>query len=89
MDHAALEYPVDAKALEQGDTIYMTVADSAGNMVSLTQPLGAWFGSGVVGAGVAVAAELAAAPPVEVTVTGMVTGVTTTSARLLRLTSVA
>jgi gamma-glutamyltranspeptidase/glutathione hydrolase len=46
-DRAALEYPVDAKALEQGDTIYMTVADSAGNMVSLIQSNYRGMGSGM------------------------------------------
>lgn len=44
---AALEYPTDPKALEQGDTIYMTVADSAGNMVSLIQSNYRGMGSGM------------------------------------------
>jgi gamma-glutamyltranspeptidase/glutathione hydrolase len=43
---AALEYPVD-KALEHGDTIYMTVADAAGNMVSLIQSNYRGMGSGM------------------------------------------
>jgi gamma-glutamyltranspeptidase/glutathione hydrolase len=46
-DQAAREYPVDARALEQGDTIYMTVADSAGNMVSLIQSNYRGMGSGM------------------------------------------
>ena len=46
MDRAALEYPVD-KALEHGDTIYMTVADAAGNMVSLIQSNYRGMGSGM------------------------------------------
>jgi gamma-glutamyltranspeptidase / glutathione hydrolase len=44
---AALEYPTDAQALEQGDTIYMTVADAAGNMVSLIQSNYRGMGSGM------------------------------------------
>jgi gamma-glutamyltranspeptidase / glutathione hydrolase len=44
---AALEYPVDARALDQSDTIYMTVADSAGNMVSLIQSNYRGMGSGM------------------------------------------
>ncbi len=39
-------------ALEDGDTIYMTVADSEGNMVSLIQSNYAGFGSGMVPDGV-------------------------------------
>jgi gamma-glutamyltranspeptidase/glutathione hydrolase len=50
-DRAAREYPVDAKALEQGDTIYMTVADSAGNMVSLIQSNYRGMGSGMTPTG--------------------------------------
>jgi gamma-glutamyltranspeptidase/glutathione hydrolase len=46
-DQAALEYPVDEKALEQGDTIYMSVADEAGNMVSLIQSNYRGMGSGM------------------------------------------
>jgi gamma-glutamyltranspeptidase/glutathione hydrolase len=46
-DKAALEYPVDPRALEQGDTIYMTVADAAGNMVSLIQSNYRGMGSGM------------------------------------------
>jgi gamma-glutamyltranspeptidase/glutathione hydrolase len=44
---AALEYPVDAKALDQSDTIYMTVADSVGNMISLIQSNYRGMGSGM------------------------------------------
>jgi gamma-glutamyltranspeptidase/glutathione hydrolase len=44
---AALEYPADPKALEQGDTIYLTVADAAGNMVSLIQSNYRGMGSGM------------------------------------------
>jgi gamma-glutamyltranspeptidase/glutathione hydrolase len=46
-DKAALEYPTDPQALEQGDTIYMTVADAAGNMVSLIQSNYRGMGSGM------------------------------------------
>ncbi|HEV7609388.1 MAG TPA: gamma-glutamyltransferase [Steroidobacteraceae bacterium] len=51
MDKAALEYPDDPRALEQGDTIYMTVADSAGNMVSLIQSNYRGMGSGMTPTG--------------------------------------
>jgi gamma-glutamyltranspeptidase/glutathione hydrolase len=44
---AALEYPVDNKAIDQSDTIYMTVADSAGNMISLIQSNYRGMGSGM------------------------------------------
>ena len=47
LDKAALEYPVDNKALDHGDTIYMTVADAAGNMVSLIQSNYRGMGSGM------------------------------------------
>jgi gamma-glutamyltranspeptidase/glutathione hydrolase len=46
-DKAALEYPLDPRALEQGDTIYMTVADAAGNMISLIQSNYRGMGSGM------------------------------------------
>ncbi len=46
-DRAALEYPVDDKSLEHGDTIYMSVADEAGNMVSLIQSNYRGMGSGM------------------------------------------
>jgi gamma-glutamyltranspeptidase/glutathione hydrolase len=44
---AAKEYPADPEALERGDTIYLTVADSAGNMVSLIQSNYRGMGSGM------------------------------------------
>jgi len=44
---AALEYPVDNKAIDQSDTIYLTVADEAGNMVSLIQSNYRGMGSGM------------------------------------------
>src|SRR4029079_14499012 len=44
---AALEYPTDPAALQQGDTIYMTVADAAGNMISLIQSNYRGMGSGM------------------------------------------
>jgi gamma-glutamyltranspeptidase/glutathione hydrolase len=47
LDKAALQYPTDPKALEQGDTIYLTVADAAGNMVSLIQSNYRGMGSGM------------------------------------------
>jgi gamma-glutamyltranspeptidase/glutathione hydrolase len=47
MDKAALEYPADPKALDQADTIYMSVADEAGNMVSLIQSNYRGMGSGM------------------------------------------
>jgi gamma-glutamyltranspeptidase/glutathione hydrolase len=44
---SALEYPTDPAALEHGDTIYMTVADAAGNMISLIQSNYRGMGSGM------------------------------------------
>jgi gamma-glutamyltranspeptidase/glutathione hydrolase len=44
---AAKEYRTDPEALEQGDTIYLTVADAAGNMVSLIQSNYRGMGSGM------------------------------------------
>lgn len=54
-DHsmAVVPPPADAPAPpkpEKSNTTHLTVADAAGNMVSLTQTLGAWYGSGVVAA---------------------------------------
>jgi gamma-glutamyltranspeptidase/glutathione hydrolase len=48
---AAAEYPVDTKALDQSDTIYLTVADAAGNMVSLIQSNYRGMGSGMTPTG--------------------------------------
>jgi gamma-glutamyltranspeptidase/glutathione hydrolase len=48
---AATQYPVDTKALDQSDTIYMTVADAAGNMVSLIQSNYRGMGSGMTPTG--------------------------------------
>ena len=43
--------PADpASQPDKANTTHLCVADAAGNMVSLTQTLGAWFGSGVVAA---------------------------------------
>jgi gamma-glutamyltranspeptidase/glutathione hydrolase len=50
-DRAAPEYPADTKALDQSDTIYMTVADAAGNMVSLIQSNYRGMGSGMTPTG--------------------------------------
>jgi gamma-glutamyltranspeptidase/glutathione hydrolase len=50
-DRAALEYPADPAALDQSDTIYLTVADSAGNMVSLIQSNYRGMGSGMTPTG--------------------------------------
>jgi gamma-glutamyltranspeptidase/glutathione hydrolase len=44
---SALEYATDPRVLEQGDTIYMSVADAAGNMVSLIQSNYRGMGSGM------------------------------------------
>jgi len=51
MDKAALEYPADARALDQSDTIYMSVADHDGNMVSLIQSNYRGMGSGMTPTG--------------------------------------
>jgi gamma-glutamyltranspeptidase / glutathione hydrolase len=51
LDKAALEYPADTKALDQSDTIYMTVADHDGNMVSLIQSNYRGMGSGMTPTG--------------------------------------
>src|SRR5262245_32846776 len=45
--HAAKSYPTDDKALETGDTIYLTTADSQGTMVSLIQSNYRGMGSGM------------------------------------------
>jgi len=44
---AAASYPVGNPALETGDTIYLTVADADGNMVSLIQSNYRGMGSGI------------------------------------------
>ena len=44
---AAVSYPAGGAALEGGDTIYLTVADSDGNMVSLIQSNYGGLGSGM------------------------------------------
>jgi gamma-glutamyltranspeptidase/glutathione hydrolase len=46
-DKAAMSYPAGDAALEDGDTIYLTVADSDGNMVSLIQSNYRGMGSGM------------------------------------------
>jgi len=46
-DKAAVSYPAGDAMLETGDTIYMTVADSAGNMISLIQSNYGGMGSGM------------------------------------------
>ncbi len=48
MDQAATSYEAGLLALKDGDTIYMTVADGEGNMVSLIQSNFRGFGSGMV-----------------------------------------
>ncbi len=47
-DRAALTQPVGAPQLKQGDTIYLTVADGDGMMVSLIQSNYRGMGSGVI-----------------------------------------
>jgi gamma-glutamyltranspeptidase/glutathione hydrolase len=46
-EHAAKQFPAGDAALDQSDTIYMTVADAAGNMVSLIQSNYRGMGSGM------------------------------------------
>lgn len=48
MDRAAKTYDAGKPALQQGDTIYLTTADSEGNMVSLIQSNYRGMGSGIV-----------------------------------------
>jgi gamma-glutamyltranspeptidase/glutathione hydrolase len=45
---AALRYDAGNPALQQGDTVYLTVADRDGNMISLIQSVASAFGSGLV-----------------------------------------
>ena len=47
-DSAARSVRAGEKILRDGDTIYLTTADSAGNMVSLIQSVFHYFGSGIV-----------------------------------------
>lgn len=46
-DRAARSYPAGNPALEEGDTIYLTVADKEGNMISLIQSNYRGMGSGM------------------------------------------
>ncbi len=45
---AALRYDTGNPALQQGDTVYLTVADNDGMMISLIQSVASAFGSGLV-----------------------------------------
>ena len=47
-DSAALNVRAGEGILRDGDTVYLTAADSAGNMVSLIQSVYHYFGSGIV-----------------------------------------
>lgn len=47
LNHAAATYPAGDAQLERGDTIYLTTADAAGNMVSLIQSNYRGMGSGM------------------------------------------
>ena len=47
-DSAAVNVRAGENILRDGDTIYLTTADSAGNMVSLIQSVYHYFGSGIV-----------------------------------------
>ena len=47
MDHAASAFPAGEPRLEKGDTVYLTTADSEGNMVSLIQSNYGGMGSGM------------------------------------------
>jgi gamma-glutamyltranspeptidase/glutathione hydrolase len=46
-DAAATDYVAGDAAIEQGDTVYLTVADAEGNMVSLIQSIYSVMGSGM------------------------------------------
>ena len=46
-ERASTRYPVDDSVLESGDTVYLTVADNSGNMVSLIQSNYCGMGSGM------------------------------------------
>lgn len=45
---AALRFDAGNPALQSGDTVYLTVADKDGNMISLIQSVASAFGSGLV-----------------------------------------
>ncbi|MCA9187338.1 MAG: gamma-glutamyltransferase [Planctomycetales bacterium] len=47
MQRASAKYPADTESLQQGDTIYLTVADKDRQMVSLIQSNYRGFGSGI------------------------------------------
>jgi gamma-glutamyltranspeptidase/glutathione hydrolase len=47
LEHAASSYPAGNPALEAGETVYLTVADADGNMVSLIQSNYRGMGSGM------------------------------------------
>lgn len=47
MDHASDNFTAGDSALKTGETVYLTVADSAGNMISLIQSNFVAFGSGM------------------------------------------
>jgi gamma-glutamyltranspeptidase/glutathione hydrolase len=47
-DHASADFTAGDGLLEKGETVYLTVADEAGNMVSLIQSNFQAFGSGMV-----------------------------------------
>ena len=47
LERAAQSFPAGNPALEEGDTIYLSVADAAGNMVSLIQSNYRGMGSGI------------------------------------------
>ncbi len=48
MNHASTNFTAGDTLLQKGETVYLTVADSAGNMVSLIQSNFLVFGSGMV-----------------------------------------
>ena len=48
MDHAGADYTAGEAALSAGETVYLTVADDQGNMISLIQSNFSAYGSGLV-----------------------------------------